>query len=208
MPLLETICSAVNGRLGVSPSGVRPPLLHGSNVCLVDGVLAVEVRHRDGVHEGSLISQDCCRLHGLAGRRGYFSVSRDAGSSCLLCSGSGRNAEGQEKMERRLGDREEHHERSGGYGGQAVLAAEAVALCFHVLALPRSKGSGMKFRGRGAVPSEQGYGEALSPTSITILQSLPRSAISTGFLSVRPHQQQLRKPHLARVGARTGCGRS
>ena len=41
--------------------------------------------------------------------------------------------------------------RSGGYGSQAVLAAEAMALLLHVWKWNRRKGSGMKFRGRGAV---------------------------------------------------------
>lgn len=41
---------------------------------------------------------------------------------------------------------------SEGYGGQAMVTAEALALVIHVWKWYRSNGSGMELRERGAVP--------------------------------------------------------
>ena len=47
---------------GEPPSRIRPPLLYGINVLLVELVFMVYGRHWHGVHEWLLVCQICCNM--------------------------------------------------------------------------------------------------------------------------------------------------
>lgn len=46
--------------LSVSPSRILPPVLHGVDISLVELVLLIYGRHRNGRHEWLLFCQNCC----------------------------------------------------------------------------------------------------------------------------------------------------
>ena len=57
-------CNLLGGERppGMSPSGIRPPLLYGSYIRLINGILMIEVRHGDCVDEWCLVSHGCCLI--------------------------------------------------------------------------------------------------------------------------------------------------